>query len=972
MPKGTEASALQVTRSSRASRISADSSAAWSVADEGVIERDPTASSNRGSGRGDARSQTDVLKACLNLDDGALSWVMSQILAQKGPVVQEAIGHEEETHPQESVRSRSKGITTWSSEDGSAGVVAKGDLPPQAVGGRKTRRRSLLAQIGKGQPGSPSPSSPAMAKISDVLRPVVDSFWFQTIIVFFVVVALFGGDLATLADLPDEPGLFILDLMMSLATVVFCIEMALNCLARMHVYPLSFFFVMDFIGTLSMAFEISFLLGNQADMQTVQDGFDAVLMRTARAAKIGARIGRLSKLMKYVSYRITNRHGFFIGDKPAEAKVLSTKLMLTLSTTVSMLILVLVFTFPLFTIGLYPQQDLSMKTWAEKLEDAFSETVAIQLNSQVSSTLFQEKVSRMIDFYSTVGYKPFRLEGFGEDVVLANSTMTVRGASLLVRSDPVRISHIFKISVESCLVQRAACQTDPLPSILFDFTSPQQIESAQDMALMCFIIALMMIVSLILSHTLDRLLVQPMDRMLYMVKSMAADLLKQFGLDDSPEEEAEPIAETALIEEIFKKFARLANLAAVRNELTEEEMAGMDNDARAVLLDVMHLQVNRDLSSLAAVANASEPCFANLPVNESVFSTFELDVLELPVEQNQQVVVHMFFDSFIGRSTGRILAQPETFHKFHSVVYSNYNSLPYHNYFHAVDVTYTVHRLMDINRTDAWLSNVEKYALLLAALCHDVGHQGKTNPFLVETQHQLARVYNDKSPLENMHAAKLFEIASNEDTDVFKRLDKDARKTARKVCIAAILHTDNAEHFEMVREVSKIYELTSDLCDGQAAQLDDLDMNYVEQALSKNSMFFMEVFLHFADVSNPLKPFKMCHAWAWRVLEEFFNQGDTEKELGLPVGMLNDRDKINRPGSQHGFINFMVAPFVLNTVKVFPSLHSVYTQMGENLEQWRHMWVAEVKPSEEEIAKKDADVQKIKDTALELRKRTMP
>ena len=29
--------------------------------------------------------------------------------------------------------------------------------------------------------------------------------------------ALFGGDLATLADLPDEPGLFMLDLMMSLA-----------------------------------------------------------------------------------------------------------------------------------------------------------------------------------------------------------------------------------------------------------------------------------------------------------------------------------------------------------------------------------------------------------------------------------------------------------------------------------------------------------------------------------------------------------------------------------------------------------------------------------------------------------------------------------------------------------------------------------------------------------------------------------
>ena len=30
-----------------------------------------------------------VLKACLNLDDGALSWVMSQILAKKGPLVQD-------------------------------------------------------------------------------------------------------------------------------------------------------------------------------------------------------------------------------------------------------------------------------------------------------------------------------------------------------------------------------------------------------------------------------------------------------------------------------------------------------------------------------------------------------------------------------------------------------------------------------------------------------------------------------------------------------------------------------------------------------------------------------------------------------------------------------------------------------------------------------------------------------------------
>ena len=33
-------------------------------------------------------------------------------------------------------------------------------------------------------------------------------------------------------------------------------------------------------------------------------------------------------------------------------------------------------------------------------------------------------------------------------------------------------------------------------------------------------------------------------------------------------------------------------------------------------------------------------------------------------------------------------------------------------------------------------------------------------------------------------------------------------------------------------------------------------------------------------------------------VDEFFAQGDKEKELGIPVGMLNDRDKVNRRGQQ--------------------------------------------------------------------------
>merc|ERR1711881_496743 len=141
-----------------------------------------------------------------------------------------------------------------------------------------------------------------------------------------------------------------------------------------------------------------------------------------------------------------------------------------------------------------------------------------------------------------------------------------------------------------------------------------------------------------------------------------------------------------------------------------------------------------------------------------------------------------------------------------------------------------------------------------------------------------------------------------------------------------------------------------ELCDEQAGREElEFSESYLSEVLLKEKGMWIELFLHFADVSNPLKPFTICKAWAWRVLDEFFDEGDEQKRLGIPVGMLNDRSKVNRPGSQHGFINFLVAPFVSSAVKIFPPLHELYSQMASNLEEWRGLWVEDAKPPAEDI-----------------------
>ena len=58
--------------------------------------------------------------------------------------------------------------------------------------------------------------------------------------------------------------------------------------------------------------------------------------------------------------------------------------------------------------------------------------------------------------------------------------------------------------------------------------------------------------------------------------------------------------------------------------------------------------------------------------------------------------------------------------------------------------------------------------------------------------------------------------------------------------------------------------------------------------------------LHCADVAHPTKAWDLHKEWTARCMEEFFNQGDREKEMGLDVSPLCDRTTTKVPQSQIG------------------------------------------------------------------------
>merc|ERR1719171_1227030 len=75
--------------------------------------------------------------------------------------------------------------------------------------------------------------------------------------------------------------------------------------------------------------------------------------------------------------------------------------------------------------------------------------------------------------------------------------------------------------------------------------------------------------------------------------------------------------------------------------------------------------------------------------------------------------------------------------------------------------------------------------------------------------------------------------------------------------------------------------------------------------------------------------------------------------------MLNDREKVNKPNSQIGFIEFVVVPLFLEAVKLFPALYELSDNLASNIEAWEKTWEAESAPTKEEAEKVRSRVRKV-------------
>ena len=218
----------------------------------------------------------------------------------------------------------------------------------------------------------------------------------------------------------------------------------------------------------------------------------------------------------------------------------------------------------------------------------------------------------------------------------------------------------------------------------------------------------------------------------------------------------------------------------------------------------------------------------------------------------------------------------------------------YHNSIHAADVTASTLFLIQKGLSRCGnLVDLDVFALVTAALCHDIAHPGLNNAFLVATGHELAIKYNDHSCLEQMHTNKAFTILNSEGSRIADNLNKADYQRFRKSMVGAILSTDLQVHFDKLNEFRVNLDKKLDIGDDKFRGL------------------AIQMCLKCADIGHGARKLNIHIQWSALITKEFFKQGEMEKEYGIPVSPLCDRGNSILSKSQIGFLEVLVKPLFI-------------------------------------------------------------
>ena len=166
-----------------------------------------------------------------------------------------------------------------------------------------------------------------------------------------------------------------------------------------------------------------------------------------------------------------------------------------------------------------------------------------------------------------------------------------------------------------------------------------------------------------------------------------------------------------------------------------------------------------------------------------------------------------------------------------------------------------------------------------------------------------------------------------------------------------VLATDMSKHMSLLADLKTMVE-TKKVAGSGVLLLD----NYTDRIQVLQNM------VHCADLSNPTKPLELYNNWVDRIMEEFFQQGDRERESGLDISPMCDRYNATIEKSQVGFIDYIVHPLWETWADlVHPDAQEILDALENNRDWYQAQLPSSPSSSSNELKEED----EVKDGSLD-------
>ena len=267
----------------------------------------------------------------------------------------------------------------------------------------------------------------------------------------------------------------------------------------------------------------------------------------------------------------------------------------------------------------------------------------------------------------------------------------------------------------------------------------------------------------------------------------------------------------------------------------------------------------------------------------------EVALLPLPVNDVAEVVALPPFDSDSSRfrrarpDVSMLQQTREDLHEYVKRIALMYRDVPFHNFEHASHVTLCANKLLnrlinsDEYETEEELHNatfgissdpLTHFAIVFAALIHDVDHTGLPNAQLIKDESEVAVKFDNKSVAEQNSTHLGWEMLMD---PRFERLRKCIyqtnveRKRFRQLVINSVMATDIAD-----RQVNQERQNKWDKAFRRAVAEDATPLQ-VQDDMNRKATAVIEHIIQVSDVAHTMQHWHIYRRWNERLFHEMHN-----------------------------------------------------------------------------------------------------